>query len=354
MRDLERAAELIGRAPSLALACHETPDGDALGSMLALHHLARAAGKHSVASWPSPFVVAPHYAFLPGLEQATSPREFPPHPELMITFDCGSLARLGDLGGPAQAADELVVIDHHATNEGYGTINLIDPEAAASVVVVRRLASCLGWPLSRQAALCLYTGLVCDTGRFQYDNTSPEVFDLAGELAAFQLPISSMSRQLFEQHHFQYLQLAGAALQRAQLDPERRFVATWVTADDLRRYGVELEETEGLIDLLRRTEEADVSCVLKETDEGTRVSLRAVSELDVGAIATSFGGGGHRSSAGFTSARPVGEVLDAVRSAVPAVANGAAADGLSPVPPVAEPRSDPDREHALPGAPART
>ncbi len=319
--ELDRAAEVIAGAPSLALACHAAPDGDALGSMLALQHLAQAAGKRAVASWPEPFVVGPHYSFLPGLEAATKPVDFPDAPDVMVTFDCGSLSRLGELASAAQAARELIVVDHHASNDGYGTVNCIDSNAAASAVVVRRLFERLGWPLDRTAALCLYAALVCDTGRFQYDCTTPEVFSLARELATFDLPIAAMNRQLFEEHRLAYLRLAGTALERAQFDPDRRFVAAWVTADDLARHGVDIDETEGLIDLVRRTSEADVSCVLKETPEGTKVSLRAVSGFDVGEVATSFGGGGHRGAAGFTSDRSVPEVLAAIRDALPRIAH---------------------------------
>ncbi|MEJ7585751.1 MAG: DHH family phosphoesterase [Acidimicrobiales bacterium] len=126
---LDQAAAAIDAAPSLALACHHTPDGDALGSMLALHHLALAAGKQSVASWPEPFDVAAHYDFLPGLDLTTKPADFPRAPDLMVTFDCGSIDRLAELGEPARNAHQLIVVDHHSTNDGYGTINLIDPGA---------------------------------------------------------------------------------------------------------------------------------------------------------------------------------------------------------------------------------
>ena len=316
---LDQAADAIAAAPSLALACHHTPDGDALGSMLALHHLALAAGKQSVASWPEPFDVPAHYTFLPDLDLTTKPADFPYEPSVMVTFDCGSLGRLGELASAAQRAHELIVVDHHSTNDGYGTVNLIDPDAAASAVVVRRLLDRLGWDLDRDAAECLYTGLVCDTGRFQYDCTTPEVFALAQELASFDLPIASMNRQLFEEHRLAYLRLAGAALLRAEYDGDRRFVATWVTAEDLATYGVGLEETEGLIDLLRRAAEADVSCVLKESPDGTKVSLRAVTEFDVGRLATRFGGGGHKAAAGFVSPLPVRELLDAIRASLPLV-----------------------------------
>src|SRR4051812_7531298 len=193
MDALERAAAVIEGSPLVALACHVTPDGDALGSMLAMHLLCRSQGKASVASWPEPFVVAPHYTFLPGLDLCTAPDRFPSEPEVMVTFDCGSLDRLGELAHAAKAAGHLIVLDHHVTNNRYGTINVIDPDAAATAVVVRTLAEQLGWSLTREAALCLYTGLVTDTGRFQYTNTTPEVFALAQELSTFGLPIADLT-----------------------------------------------------------------------------------------------------------------------------------------------------------------
>jgi phosphoesterase RecJ-like protein len=315
--ELDVAVAAIEQASSVALACHVSPDGDALGSMLALHHLCRSAGKASVASWPEPFVVAPHYTFLPGLELCTPPAQFPTAPEVMVTFDCGSLDRLGELGHAAKSAGELIVLDHHVTNDRYGSINVIDNVAAATAVVVRNLADRLQWPLTRDAALCLYTGLVTDTGRFQYTNTTPEVFALAQELSAFELPIADVTRQLFECHRFTYLQLVATCLARAELDPDRRFVATWITLDDLDRFDVSMDEAEGLIDLVRRASEADVSCVLKETTDGVRVSLRSVSEIDVGAMALGFGGGGHRFAAGFSRRGSVADVLAAVKGALP-------------------------------------
>src|SRR3954467_3323376 len=158
--EFDEAAAAIANASSVALACHVSPDGDALGSMLAMHHLCRLHGKPSVASWSEPFVVASHYDFLPGIDLCTKPADFPEAPEVMVTFDCGSIDRLGDLAAPASAAGELVVLDHHPPNAPYGTINVIEPDAAATAVVVRELATELGWSLNREAALCLYTGLV--------------------------------------------------------------------------------------------------------------------------------------------------------------------------------------------------
>jgi phosphoesterase RecJ-like protein len=316
----QAAAEVIRHASSVALACHINPDGDALGSMLGLHHVLRANGIPSVASFSEPFVVAPHYRDLPGLHLLTPPAAFPAEPDLMVTFDCGSTSRLGDLEQAAKAARELIVIDHHISNERFGTINVVDTEAAASGVVTRDLVRELGLPLNRDAAVCLYAALVCDTGRFQYECTTPAVFGLAGELAAFDLPIQSLSRTLFEEHRFAYLQLLAAVLQRAELVPDQRFVWSAVLQSDLQQYDVTMEEVEGLIDIVRRTREAEVAAVLKEEADGTvRVSLRSLGSVDVCRIAQAENGGGHRFAAGFSSDDSIDAIVTRIRAALPAV-----------------------------------
>jgi phosphoesterase RecJ-like protein len=314
---LATAAAAIAGARQVALACHVNPDGDALGSLLGLFHVLRAAARNVVASFPTPFVVAPHYRELPGLELLVPPEEFPDEPDVMITFDCGSMGRLGDLERPAKAARELIVIDHHISNDRYGSINLVEPEAAASGWVVLRLVDELGLPLNRDAAVALYAALVCDTGRFQYDTTTPEVFDMARRLTEFEVPVSRLSRTLFEEHRFAYLRLLGDALGSAELVREQRFVWTAITQEMLERHGVEMEEVEGLIDILRRTSEAEVTCVLKEERDGTvRVSLRSLGQVDVRRIAEAHGGGGHRFAAGFTSDLEIDDVVARVRAAL--------------------------------------
>jgi phosphoesterase RecJ-like protein len=276
-----------------------------------------ASGHRSIASFSEPFVVAPHYRELPGLDRLTPPGQFPRDPDVMCTFDSGSMARLGDLEASAKAAGELIVVDHHASNERYGTINVIDPAAAASGVLVHRLIKKLGLPLNRDAAVCLYVAIVCDTGRFQYESTTPEVFALAQELTRFDVPIAQLSRTLFEEHRFAYLQLLADVVARAQLVREQRFVWTSVSQEDLVRHGVTFEEVEGLIDVVRRTREAEVACVLKEAPDGTwRVSLRSLGEVDVRTIAEHEGGGGHRFAAGFTSDEDCRAIVERILAAL--------------------------------------
>lgn len=315
---LATAARAIRGSVQVALACHVNPDGDALGSMLAMHHVLRHHGVASVASFSQPFVVASHYRELPGLDLMVPPEEFPARPDVMVTFDCGSLDRLGDLAACASDARELIVIDHHLSNDRYGTINVIDDRAAASGVVVRELVRALGFALDRDSAVCLYAALVCDTGRFQYESTTPAVFDLARELTEFDIPIASLSRTLFEEHRFAYLQLLAAVLARAEFVAAQRFVWTVVRQDDLARFGVTMDEVEGLIDIVRRTREAEVTAVLKEDADGSiRVSLRSLGDVDVCALAQSMGGGGHRFAAGFTAPGPAAAVIGKIRAALP-------------------------------------
>lgn len=314
LAELEAAAAAVDGAERLVLVCHAHPDGDALGSTLALAHLCWARGREAWVSWGEPFRVGPHYRFLPGLDRAVPPGMVPREGVTVVTFDTGHVERLRGLEPVLDRADEVVVLDHHGDNRRFGTVNVVLTEAAATAVVVRRLAAVLGWPPTVEAALCMYVGLVTDTGRFQYPNTTAEVFEFARELAGYGLPIPQLCRELFDKHRFAYLQLAASALSRMHLDRPRRFVAAWVTAEDLDAHGVEFDETEGLIDLVRQTAEADVACVLKEAPgEGLRVSLRSMNPaVDVAALAARLGGGGHWFMSGFVSRWSIPETIDRI------------------------------------------
>ncbi|MBP7928577.1 MAG: bifunctional oligoribonuclease/PAP phosphatase NrnA [Acidimicrobiia bacterium] len=314
---LADVAAVIRDNSEFALACHVSPDGDALGSMLALHLALQAADFTSVASFSQPFEVAPHYRSLPGLDRLTHPEAYPAQPKVMITLDSGSLGRLGDLGTNAQAAENLIVLDHHVSNTRYGTLNVIDDRAAATAVMVFQLIQMLDLPITDEVATCLYAGLVCDTGRFQYQTTTPEVFEMAAQLSAYKVDIPSLSRELFEEHRFAYLQLTARVLAETQLDAEKHFASAIIRQADLEEFGVTLDETEGLIDLVRRIQEADVFAVLKEEPSGrVRVSLRGLGSVDVQEIAQKHGGGGHSFAAGFTSDGPAERIVESIRASL--------------------------------------
>jgi phosphoesterase RecJ-like protein len=182
--DWDAALEAIGRAGSILLACHLNPDGDALGSMLAAGQGLAQLGRPVQASFPSPFTLPEVFAELPGRELLVPADEADAAPDLLITFDAGSADRLGDLAGRLGTAGTVLVLDHHASNTRFGTLNLVDPTAAATGVLVDELLTRLGARLTPEIAECLYVAVSTDTGSFKYEATTPAVHELAARLLA--------------------------------------------------------------------------------------------------------------------------------------------------------------------------
>jgi nanoRNase/pAp phosphatase (c-di-AMP/oligoRNAs hydrolase) len=311
-KGIYKAAETIAGAAEVAIACHTSPDGDALGSALALGHACRAAGKLTVVSFGSPFAVADQYRFL-GLDPLVPPAEFPAAPQVMVAVDVASFDRLGDLARSADRAGTLVLLDHHATNGGFGHIAVVDPGAAASAKLVYLLIKDLGWPVGEQVATALLTAIVADTGRFQYASTDGEVLRIAAELVDAGARPDEIGRQLFESLPFGYLAVSASVLGRAHLERDLGLVWSVLYMDDALRAGVGPEYLERLIDDLRPTTEARVTALIKETEEGWKVSLRSRGGVDVSAIAAVGGGGGHHAAAGYDAAGTLEAVVGAIR-----------------------------------------
>ncbi|MGN9838125.1 DHH family phosphoesterase [Nonomuraea sp. H19] len=309
----DRTLRLIGKADEIALACHVTPDGDALGSMLAVAFVLRSMGKRVVASFGDRHFAVPRLLrFLPGQEMLVPPAEYPAAPELLITFDTSTFERLGLLSDNAARAREVVVVDHHPSNAGFGTLGLIDATAAATAVLAEELIYRLGGRLDRDIATCLYAGLVTDTGSFRHSSTTPAVHEMASRLVATGLRTDEIARELWDRSPFAYLKVLAAALDRATL--EDGLVWTYITRVDRAAYGLPYAELEGIIDIVRRTDEAEVAVVLKEDDQGSwQVSTRSKGTVDVGAACAALGGGGHHNAAGYTSHDSVEDTMTAFR-----------------------------------------
>lgn len=312
--EFDRAVEILAGADQLVLACHVGPDGDALGSMLGLGLAAQGVGKKVVASFGTPFVVPDAYRFL-DIDLLVPPAQVPEEPAVFVSFDAGSADRLGELGAVAKRAGTVIVIDHHVTNEGFGHVNLIDAKAAATAEIVVRLLDRLGWDVNESIATALLTGLVTDTGRFQYSNTTPETLRAAARMVEAGARPEVIGQHVYEETPFGFLHAAGAVLGRAQLDSERRLVWSVLTEQDLEESGITHSDTDPLIDSLRTAVESDVALLVKEMDGGrVKGSLRSRGRVDVGAIAVELGGGGHHNAAGFTLEGNADEAVEAVRS----------------------------------------
>ena len=313
----------LSSAERVALACHVMPDGDALGSMLALGAALRSRGTQVVASWGGgPFEVPASYAYLPFLDLLVRPEDFPEAPELLVTLDCADADRLGSLKDRVGAARCTVVVDHHATNTRYGGLNLVDAAAAATAVLVAELLDRLEVPLTAELAIALYTGLVTDTGSFRHRCTTPAVHQLAARLLSTGIRHDLISRSIYDTAPFGWVQLLGRVCARARLEPEAvgglGLVWTVVDREDLASTGLGLADVAGVVDVLRSTQEAEVTAVVKTSPEdgGWVVSTRSRDAVDVGAVCSTLGGGGHFSAAGFSAHGDPAEVLDRLRAAL--------------------------------------
>ena len=301
-RDWDAAVAALQAADEIVIACHVNPDGDALGSLLACSIGLRQLGKKTWPSWGTGDLKVPFsYRFLPGADSVVPPGDIPPA-TTFLALDCGAADRLGDLESVAKDASTVINVDHHPGNEDFGTINVVVTTASSTAELAAYLLIDAGVELDRDIATCLYTGVVTDTGRFQYANSTPETLRLAADLLAYGVPAPDIASEVFDSSPFGYLKLLGRMLERASLFEDERFVYSWVKQQDLRDNGVQMDETEKLIDHLRGTRAADVAAMFKEQVDGRyRVSLRSRGSVSVGAIARSQGGGGHELAAGFTA-----------------------------------------------------
>jgi phosphoesterase RecJ-like protein len=301
------------------LVCHVNPDGDALGSMLGFAQGLRQLGVRNLqCTFPGPLTVPAPLA-MPAMELLVPEAEADPTPDLLVTFDAAALSRLGKLVDRLDTAGVSVVLDHHASNPGFGTVCLVDPNAAATSVVAAQLLDRLGVTLDAGIAECLYIALVTDTGSFKFELTTPAVHQLAARLLSTGIKIGDISRRIFDTRSFGAVKLFGEVLGRAELDPAaaggRGMVCAIATLDDLHKHEQPPYILDALIDPIRCTAEADVALLLKQVaDREWAVSMRSKGANDVSAVAVALGGGGHRLAAGFTGYGTADEIISAVRA----------------------------------------
>ena len=309
---LAEAANAIRAARSLLVTGHVGPDGDSLGSSLALALTARRQGIEAHVSFGGEFTMPEHFEFLDA--SPVIPHGEVVVPEVLVTFDVGDKHRIGELAAVADAADTVVMIDHHLSTKGFGHINVNDPKAGAAAQLCFALIEQLEWELTPEAAMALHVGMVTDTGRFQYSNTTPDVLSVASKLVAAGAAPEVIGQAVYESVPFGYLGVAGAVMSRAILEAERSFIWSYVTLDDLASNGIGIEETDPLIDAVRVARESEVAVLCKEQpDGGWKVSMRSRGRVDVSAIAVEMGGGGHHNASGFSYVGTLDGAVEEVR-----------------------------------------
>jgi phosphoesterase RecJ-like protein len=316
----EQVLREIRAGERFAVVTHENLDGDALGSLVAMHAVLRALGKDAVVVIaPEEFPLPPEYRFfaLDGLLTEV-PEDL--DTRTAIFLDCGNLDR-----NPLAAlreAEPLLNIDHHHDNTRFGTVNHIVEEASCTAEIVWDLMRGLGVGLTTSIAEALYVGLVTDTGRFSYENTTPRAHRMAAELLEAGIDSAGLYRQIYEGVPFAKLELLARALSSTRRFDDGRLAVAVLSSEDFAASSAEDSYAEGIVDHLRAVRGTKVAALIREVLSGChsgarKVSLRASDdEVDVSAIARTFGGGGHRRAAGFSSELSTAELIDAIRALV--------------------------------------
>jgi phosphoesterase RecJ-like protein len=311
--------DLLRTCSSFLLTGHENPDGDCVGAQSALSHLLRALGKEVHIVNPDP--LGSGFDFLEQHTEFGSWRNSEPLPEfdVAVLLDCSQLSRVGGLGRALGASGKpIAVIDHHVgSDQGDGAHCYVDPTAAATGALVRRLFRELDVPLTREAAEGVFLSLVSDTGWFRYSNADAEVFEMTSELIRLGVEPARVYDALYRRNHQQSPSVLADALKRHRLLCGERLAMVSLDKALVERCSKADFDTDAVMEPLRSIQGVEVVALLKERFDGAvKCSLRARGDLDVQAIAGRFGGGGHKKAAGATMQMGLGEAERALLAAI--------------------------------------
>jgi len=303
--DVERVSAELQARDRFLLTAHEGPDGDALGSLLGMHHLLTQLGKDSVMFLASKeFPLPIEYRFLP-LEEVFHEAPADMADRTVVFLDCGNIDRM-PVDFLTAGGNDVINIDHHHDNTRFGDFNLVDVDASCTAEIVYDLAIGLGATITREMASALYVGLITDTGKFMYENTDAHTHRVAAALIEAGVDIDDTYRRLYEHVPIEKLRLVARALEGIQRHCGNRLVLTYITSRDYEETGAGEEMTEGVIDHLRSIDGTKVAAVVRDLGNrgqaARKVSLRSSEgDVDVSAVARKHGGGGHKRAAGFST-----------------------------------------------------
>ncbi len=315
--DVEQTLDELRTAERFLLTTHEGPDGDALGSLLAMQEILTALGKDSVMFLGAKeFPLPVEYRFLP-LEEVFHEPPADVVERTLVFLDCGNIDRM-PVAFLQRDEARILNIDHHHDNTRFGTVNLVDTSASCTAEIVFGLLKRLDVGLTPGLALALYVGLVTDTGRFMYESTGPEAHRMAAELIEAGIDVHDVYRRLYERVPIEKLRLISRALDGIERYDGGRLAVAYISAADYEASGADEVLTEGVIDFVRSLEGAQIAAVIRDKTDGgaaaRKVSLRSTNgSVDVSAIARKYGGGGHARAAGFSTDLSYDELVERLR-----------------------------------------
>lgn len=295
---LNRIVEEIHRNRSFLITTHENPDGDAIGSSLALANFLRKQGKDVTIHLCD--AVPDIYAFLP---LADTVRDTIPNSYYDVCFvlDVGEFRRAGSAINNFKGVGVFINIDHHLNCENPNAINYIDNKACATGALIFRVITAAGHDVDYETALCIYTAIITDTGSFRYSNANQEAFTIAGQMVAKGVNAWDLAENLYESQPRERLELLSLALATLSISPRGDFASITVTLDMYRKTGASAELTDGFVNYPRSIRGVEVAVFFREIKpELFKVGFRSKGKVDVSALAAAFGGGGHHNAAGCT------------------------------------------------------
>lgn len=303
-----RFREELDRASAVLIGTHRNPDGDAIGSALAISHILDRQGiENEVVCHNLP---PPNLLFLPGVErvrQEPTGSKF----DLGIVLDLDSFERLGTTEPFFRECPRLVLFDHHVPHEKPGDLRIVDETAPATAVVLMRTLLALDIPIDAKVATCLLTGIVTDTGSFRFRNTTAESMALSAKLLELGADINLVSEEVFHNKPVAAARLLGVLLERMQLEFDERLAWGALTLDDFESFNAQDEDTEGFVNELLAIRTVQVAALIRQPrPTRVRVSLRSRGPIDVAQVAREFGGGGHRNAAGCSFDDSIDTVLE--------------------------------------------
>ncbi len=299
---LEAMAERMKGCDDFVLCGHVNPDGDCLGSQLALMHALHAIGKRATCLLVERDSVDLGLRFLPGVDDMVAACDFDGQAGTFVACDVPTVARLGAAGDIRSRARMRFTVDHHAADVSMSECNYVDPDAPACGMIAWELVKLLtGGDIPAASAMCCYTALMTDTGCFQYQNTTPAALRAACEMVEAGADPALVSSEVYQSRSFASLMLEKAMLENVTVAEDGLWAFSYLRKSDFDRLGAVKADAEPLVDIVRSLAGVRVACMLREQSDGVRGSLRAKGEeIDVSELACAIGGGGHRAAAGFT------------------------------------------------------
>ncbi|MCW7755181.1 DHH family phosphoesterase [Desulfobotulus sp. H1] len=316
---------LLNESSHLLLVSHVQPDGDAIGSLLALGLSLQAQGKH--VTMYNEDGTPPSFAFLPGTERVTEhPGELAQY-DTLIVLDSGDTDRMGSRAQELMSIPCIINIDHHPSNTLFGSLNMVDPEAASTTVMVWRLLQQMEWHIPTEAAWAIYTGIFTDTGGFRFGNTNTEALSIAAAMTSLGADPETVSRHIMGSYSFAYIRLLQEALSSIRLAADGKLASMTLTRHMLEKTGATEGEASGLVNYARYIDGVKMAALIREKDTHTetepsyKISLRADGDMDAAAIAVAHGGGGHRAAAGFSTSLPPESILKMLETCIQTTKN---------------------------------